>query len=131
MDIRKQILGQLKAKKLNQRKMAKLLDMSESQFSQSLRLLSDNFLDKLEREGIIIDNSVIQQTGNIIPNKGEMIISNTLGKGFSAKENHYHNSEGFREAYYLSKEKIEKLEHEIDVLTKENERLKDRLSKRK
>lgn len=58
MDARKQILGQIKNSKFkNQRGMAKALGMSESQFSQSLRILSENFVDKLGEFGIKIDNS--------------------------------------------------------------------------
>jgi len=60
MNARKQILSQLKAMKLNQKKMAELLGMSESQFSQSLRLLSDNFVERLREKGINIDGAITQ-----------------------------------------------------------------------
>ena len=86
---------------------------------------------KFVKAGVNPDKSNIQITGDIT-SKGEMILANINdGKGLHAEEHHHHNSEGFKEAYLLAKEKIEKLEIEVATLKKENESLKDKLSKKK
>lgn len=87
MEARKQILSQIKAKGLNQRKMAKKLGMSESQFSQSLKILSEGFIDKLAENGINIDSSTnISGDINGSMNKGH-IAHSTVNE-----TNHHHGS---------------------------------------
>lgn len=79
MDVPKQILSQIKNSKYkNQRGLAKALGMSESQLSQSLRLLSANFVEKLEEKGFKIDIS--NKDDHSLPAKGNLPINNNYTK---------------------------------------------------
>lgn len=123
MDLRKQILSQMKLKGLNQKELAQLLGMSESQLSMSLKILSEGFIDRLEEKGIIIDDT---------KNKADsgMVVSNSkLSKKVHLEENNNNNYkcmfdmklieqmvDGYKEALKTKDELINQLKENLDLL---------------
>ena len=103
---------------------AEFKKISRAAMSERISKPSSKFIFELKKDGVLEDNSLIQQIGKL-NSGGEMTVTANDGKGLKAEEhNTYYSDSGYKEAYYEAKERLKEAHEKIRVLEEKLKRKK-------
>ena len=109
---------------------AELKKVSPASLSGRISKPSPKFVKQLKKEGILIDNSLNQQIGELNPG-GKLTVTANDGRKLKAEEHNYYSDSGYKEAYLELKERFSELKERYQESQERIRELEEKLKRKK